>query len=95
MPHPNEILLREAYEAQARGDIDGYMELLSDDFVLHIQGRSQIAGDYRGKMRSDGTSGRSPSCPRGRSEQRSTTFSQVMNISSVSSTPEPNVMAFW
>jgi uncharacterized protein len=49
MPHPNEILLQQAYEAQARGDIDGYIELLSDDFVLHIPGRSQIGGDYRGK----------------------------------------------
>jgi uncharacterized protein len=49
MPHPNEALLRRAYEAQARGDIDGYLDLLSDDFVLHIPGRSQISGEYRGK----------------------------------------------
>jgi ketosteroid isomerase-like protein len=49
MPHPNEILVRQAYLAQSRGDIEGYIGLLSDDFVLHIPGRSQIAGDYRGK----------------------------------------------
>jgi ketosteroid isomerase-like protein len=49
MAHPNEILVRKVYEAQGRGDIDGYLELLSDDFVLHIGGRSQIAGEYRGK----------------------------------------------
>jgi ketosteroid isomerase-like protein len=48
-PHQNEILLRMAYDAQARGDIDAYLQLLSDDVVLHIPGRSRIAGEYRGK----------------------------------------------
>jgi ketosteroid isomerase-like protein len=47
--HPNEILLRKAYAAQSRRDIEGYINLLSNDFLLHIPGRSQIAGDYRGK----------------------------------------------
>ncbi|MDP8955551.1 MAG: nuclear transport factor 2 family protein [Actinomycetota bacterium] len=47
--HHNEILLRMAYDAQARGDIDAYIDLLSDDVVLHIPGRSRIAGEYRGK----------------------------------------------
>lgn len=49
MAHPNEAPVRRAYEAQARGDIEGYIDLLSENFVLHIPGRSQIAGDYRGK----------------------------------------------
>jgi ketosteroid isomerase-like protein len=49
MAHGNEDLLRQAYEAQARGDLESYLDLLSDDFVLHIPGRSRIAGDYRGK----------------------------------------------
>jgi ketosteroid isomerase-like protein len=49
MGHPNEMLLRRAYEAQARGDLDGYIDLLADDFVLHIPVGSRIAGDYRGK----------------------------------------------
>jgi ketosteroid isomerase-like protein len=48
MPH-NAMLLRQAYQAQGRGDLDGYVGLFSDDFVLHIPGRSQIAGDYRGE----------------------------------------------
>ncbi len=48
-PHQNEILLRMAYDAQARGDIDAYIDLLSEDIVLHIPGRSRIAGEYRGK----------------------------------------------
>ena len=46
---PSEPLVRRAYEAQARGDVEGYLELLSEDFVLRIPGRSQIAGEYRGK----------------------------------------------
>ncbi len=47
--HQNEILLRMAYDAQARGDIDAYLDLLSEDVVLHVPGRSRIAGEYRGK----------------------------------------------
>lgn len=47
--HPNEVLLRRAYDAQGRGDIDAYIECLSDAIVLHIPGRSRIAGDYSGK----------------------------------------------
>jgi uncharacterized protein len=38
-----------AYNAQARGDLDSYLGLLSDDFQLHIPGRSQIAGTYVGR----------------------------------------------
>jgi ketosteroid isomerase-like protein len=45
----NERLVRGIYDAQARGDIGAYLDSLSEDFVLHIPGRSQIAGDYRGK----------------------------------------------
>ena len=48
MRHSNEDLLRQAYGAQARGDLDSYLRLLSDDFVLHIPGSSRIAGEYRG-----------------------------------------------
>jgi uncharacterized protein len=47
--HPNEVLLRRAYEAQAAGDFDSYLDCLSDDIVLHVPGHSRIAGDYRGK----------------------------------------------
>ena len=45
----NEVLLRMAYEAQGRGDLDAYINFLSDDVVFHIPGRSRIAGEYRGK----------------------------------------------
>jgi uncharacterized protein len=48
MIEQNERLVREAYEAQARGDLEVYLGLLAEDFVLHIPGRSRIAGEYRG-----------------------------------------------
>jgi ketosteroid isomerase-like protein len=47
--HANETLVRRAYAAQAERDIDAYLDLLSDGFVLHIPGRSRIAGDHRGR----------------------------------------------
>jgi ketosteroid isomerase-like protein len=47
--HPNEALLRQAYEAQSRGDLETYLRFLSDDIVFHIPGRSRIAGDYVGR----------------------------------------------
>ena len=47
--HPNVALVRGAYAAQAAGDLEAYLALLTDDFVLHIPGRSQIAGTYRGR----------------------------------------------
>jgi hypothetical protein len=42
--HSNEALVRSLYEAQARGDLDAYVSFLTDEFVLHIGGRSQVAG---------------------------------------------------
>ena len=56
MVHANEALLRQAYEAQARGDLEGCLELLSGDFVLHIPGVSRIAGEYRGREEANGAS---------------------------------------
>lgn len=47
--HPNATLVRRAYAAQAAGDLDSYLGLLTDDFALHIPGRSQIAGTFRGR----------------------------------------------
>ncbi len=48
MAHPNEETLRKADEAQARQDIPGMMEMFADDVVIHIGGRSKMAGDYKG-----------------------------------------------
>lgn len=48
--HPNERLLRSLYEAQARSDLEAYLDLLADDVAMHIPGHSRIAGTYRGKL---------------------------------------------
>lgn len=47
--HPNERLLRDSDEAQMRGDIDGFAAAFADDVIVHIPGRSSLAGDYKGK----------------------------------------------
>jgi uncharacterized protein len=41
-------LIRQGYEAFGKGDIPAVMEILADDIVWHVPGRSQIAGDYQG-----------------------------------------------
>ena len=48
MAHPNEDLLRSAFDAFAKGDMDTLRELTDQDAVWHVPGRSQLAGDYRG-----------------------------------------------
>ena len=49
MAHPNEALVRRGYEAFATGDMATLNELFADDIVWHVPGRSQLAGDFRGK----------------------------------------------
>ena len=49
MAHPNEELLRRAYEAFGKGDIDTVLGAFDDDIVWHVPGRNTIAGDYKGK----------------------------------------------
>jgi len=49
MAHPNEDLLRTGFEAFGRGDMDALRELFADDVVWHFPGKSQLAGEYRGK----------------------------------------------
>lgn len=46
--HPNEKLIRHAYDLFARGDIDLLRVVLADDVVWHVPGRSALAGDYKG-----------------------------------------------
>ncbi len=45
----NEAMLRSAYEAFGRGDMDGVLANCADDIVFHNPGRSQSAGDYKGR----------------------------------------------
>jgi len=48
MAHPNEELVRKAYEAFSKGDMGTLRGLFAEDVVYHTGGRSPIAGDFRG-----------------------------------------------
>ncbi len=48
MTHPNEELVRRAFDAFAKGDVDTMRELTDQDAVWHTPGRGPLAGDYRG-----------------------------------------------
>jgi ketosteroid isomerase-like protein len=50
MAHPIETIIREAYAAFARGDLDGYLGACSEDWNFNIAGQGAIAGTYRGKL---------------------------------------------
>lgn len=47
--HPNAARIRDGYAAFAKGDFAVLNDLLADDVVWHQAGRSQLAGDYRGR----------------------------------------------
>jgi ketosteroid isomerase-like protein len=47
--HSNEKLLRDTDEAQKRGDFEAFMNAYADDIVIHMPGKSSIAGTYKGK----------------------------------------------
>ncbi len=49
MTHPNEDLVRRGFAAFGTGDIAALRELLADDTVWHVGGRSPLTGDYKGK----------------------------------------------
>jgi ketosteroid isomerase-like protein len=49
MAHPNEDLVREAFAAFGRGDIDALRDqYFADGIRWHLPGRSPLAGDYDG-----------------------------------------------
>jgi ketosteroid isomerase-like protein len=48
MTNDNAQLIRDGYEAFARGDIPAVLELLGEDITWHVPGRSPLSGDYRG-----------------------------------------------
>jgi hypothetical protein len=48
MAHPNAELLRESYDAFARGDIPTVLDTLREDIRWHVPGRSPLSGDYQG-----------------------------------------------
>jgi ketosteroid isomerase-like protein len=49
MTHPNVEAMRKSDEAFANGDLDGAFALYHDDVVVHVSGRSNLAGDYAGR----------------------------------------------
>ncbi len=47
--HPNAALLRKGHEAFSRGDRETLTEIIAEDTLWHIAGKSPIAGEYRGR----------------------------------------------
>jgi uncharacterized protein len=56
--HPNEQVLRDADEAQLRGDFEAFSAFFTDDVTVHIAGKSSFAGVYEGKEQFLGLFGR-------------------------------------
>ena len=49
MAHPNEELVRTAYDAFGRGDMEALFAAFADDITFHVPGRTPVSGDHRGK----------------------------------------------
>jgi ketosteroid isomerase-like protein len=47
--HPNEKVLRDLDEAQLRGDVEAFAGFFTDDVIVHIPGKSSLAGVYKGR----------------------------------------------
>jgi ketosteroid isomerase-like protein len=50
MSHSLEELIREAYAAFGRGDVDGYLRLCASDFTFNVPGKGGISGIWVGKQ---------------------------------------------
>ena len=49
MAHPNEELIRQGFDAFARGDMEALRnDIFTPDVIYHVAGRSPISGDYKG-----------------------------------------------
>src|SRR6266568_2308910 len=57
MAHKNEETMRRADEAMAKGDPSQMFALFTEDAVVHIGGRSKMAGDYKGMEQIQGAFG--------------------------------------
>jgi ketosteroid isomerase-like protein len=49
MAHPLERIIREAYAAFGRGDLDGYLSACTDDFMFCVPGHGSMSGSYVGR----------------------------------------------
>jgi uncharacterized protein len=47
--HPNVARIKDGYAAFAKGDFAALNDLFAEDLLWHVAGRSQLAGDYRGR----------------------------------------------
>jgi ketosteroid isomerase-like protein len=47
--HPNEKVLRDLDQAQLRGEVEAFAGFFTDDVIVHIAGKSSLAGVYKGK----------------------------------------------
>ncbi|HEX6400556.1 MAG TPA: nuclear transport factor 2 family protein [Actinomycetota bacterium] len=47
--HPNEQVMRDLDDAQARGDVEAFTGYFTDDVIVHVPGKSSLAGVYKGK----------------------------------------------
>ncbi len=50
MEHPNAVLMRKVDEALLAGDFPTFLALHSEDVVMHVPGRSPLAGDHVGRQ---------------------------------------------
>ncbi len=48
MPHPNEIVIRNAFEAFMRGDLDAARAFFDPKVAWHVSGRGPLSGDFHG-----------------------------------------------
>jgi ketosteroid isomerase-like protein len=49
MAHPNEELMRRATDLLNEGNAEAFLDLHTDDVVVHITGRNPASGDFKGK----------------------------------------------
>jgi len=47
--HPNVQHMRDGYDAFAKGDLAGLQELMTEDVVWHVAGRTPLSGTYEGR----------------------------------------------
>jgi ketosteroid isomerase-like protein len=47
--HPYVEMVRQGYDAVNNGDTDALAQLIAENIVWHVSGRSSIAGDYQGR----------------------------------------------
>ena len=50
MTHRLEAIIREAYAAFGRGDVDGYLQPCTEDFTFHVPGKGGISGEFIGRQ---------------------------------------------